>query len=564
MDLEKSPEAREKEARIEELHKQIKRTLATIKQLKTRMSKMKDRVNGLQRGMFTQANQMQDRMYNALRELEQLAAFLREDQRLPKEERDSINSIYEDLKGGLGGELPDMEEEARQQGEQREKAESFDPFREFAVEPPKEEQREIRQVYLRLSKQFHPDRAPSAQEQERYHQIQQQITEAYKRHDIHALFELEQRLGEPEAPADGDAGTVDAMDSKIADLEHQLSQLKRQKERLSLEIKQFRKSDMGKMLTEADSIERQGSSLEESMGFHKAEGAIELMEAIRDAMKDTKEKGKLSPMFDRLLMQFSGLMGIADEFEADEDWMEDFFFGDEEDTNELNPDPTFPEGTFVRLTTDEELSYQEDPLRSQFSLKGLNGEVVEAYLEEGDPFYTVLLDITSLKLLPRSYIADNFQDFEFLQFVEEDWLAVERRRRRPKEELWMKAIRELRYTHGLKFLPDEQQERLRSILLTAPELDDGANWAMFLDKHLPFPIKVKTRGLELDWKVGSKGKLTDFVEYDKLYGLIVEAKIGKVKIPAPLYEFAGDESPEKNQILEDYFTWADALLGVNF
>ena len=105
MKIEKSAEMRRKEARIEELEEQVKRTRTTLKSLKTRLSNTQQRVEEIHREMFNKASRMQERLMQGLKNLEQLTQKLRKDKRLSRQDKELIEEMYRGVAGGMGGEV---------------------------------------------------------------------------------------------------------------------------------------------------------------------------------------------------------------------------------------------------------------------------------------------------------------------------------------------------------------------------------------------------------------------------------------------------------------------------
>lgn len=560
---------RKKEARIDELEGQIKRTRTTLKSLKTRLSNTQQRVEEIHREMFNKTARLQERLMEGLKNLEKLMQKLRKNKRLSGLDKEMIEEMYRGFSGGIGNEMPDMEAQAAEHTfDEEEEARFRDAFGEFRVEPPKEEQRDIRKLYLRLSKQFHPDRARNAKEAEQFHQLQQQVNEAYERHDIQELIDLEQFWGEAEGePGNGEAVTTDALDHKISRLEHQLAMLKQQQERLSEEIRQLRQSQMGRMLTEVDGMEREGFTLEEGTGLHHIEFIVQMMENFETALRDTEKTGRMSPLFDEIVEQ---MMPAANPLEAlinemmgeDDDYDDDMFFWDEEEEDVYLPNlrPRFPLGTRVRVKKAENFEYiDENGDWAFFSIKGLAGAVTEALMDDDEPFYNVSLDVASMEKLPGRYITEEAAEFNFLQFLEEDLLVEDKNPKIDPPVKIRETYRRRLYENVFAELPPEQNKRLQAILLARPAESDEANWLAYLEENLSFPFGAFSNGEFTTWRRGRQVTVIAYGGFSPHYGLVVQARIGRVTDSVPLAEFYGAPGSKAAEILDDYEEWYEVM-----
>ncbi len=568
MKIDKSAEMRKKEARIQELEKQLKRTRSTLKGLKTRLSNTRERVEEIQRDIHNKASRLQERLLRCRERLEQLIEKVRKDKRLGEQEKEKIEELYFGFVGYE--EMPGFEEAAaeytREWEEEGQSARFRDAFREFRVEPPKDVQRDIRKLYLSLSKQFHPDRARSEKEAEQFHLLQQQLNEAYARHDIQELIQLEQIWGETGSETAPEKGfTIDALDARASRLEHQLALLEQQKERLSQEIKNLRQSDMGQMLTDVDSMARAGYSIEEGMGLAQLEPTVEMVEAFEAALDDTLKRGIFSPLLDDLIEELMATVSPLEEmisemmgFEEEEEDIFGMGWPGEEEDFVPNPRPRYPPGTFVRIVKDVTEDYFDESNHfNSFSLKGFTGLVSEALVDvdDGTPVYHIMLDSASMEKIPTPYIAQLGASFHVMEMLEERELALEKRRSPEPGDSVRNTYRRLLYENVFAKLPEKQEQRLKSILLAHPTESDEANWIHYLEQQLPFPFDALTRGEYSDWAPGRPATVLKYGGFSPEYGLVVLARVGRQEDFVPLAEFYGPKGSKAHVVLKDYVVW---------
>ena len=227
-----------------------------------------------------------------------------------------------------------------------------------------------------------------------------------------------------------------------------------------------------------------------------------------------------------------------------------------------NPNPAYPPGSYVRINSTDKLYYYNDGrVRRHFEVDSYNALVAESYLEEeGQSFYSVVFDVTAMRLMPRDYIIEEVSSFELLEFVEEELLSAERRRRSPHLTDILGVARELRYTQGLSSLDSQQQQdRLERILLQQADQTDEQNWLEHLKEHLPLPHTLYARGELDEWQAGEKVQLLGYLGYSHQYGLIVHAQSGKDHRYVPLAELRAEEGPLQ-ELLDDYYAWFEHIL----
>jgi len=569
MDIQKSKITLQKEKQIADLQKKIKRTNTTIKALKTRLTNTQSELVDLQKDLFNKSSRIFEEISTLTNRLVEQYKKFKKDKRFKKQDKELVTNLYQVyIEPGLEDfqNMPPFEPPF---DESQERAKERDPFGDFREAPEQEEQRSIRKLYLSLSKRLHPDKAKNEAEQERYHTLQQNLNEAYQRHDFQALLSLEAELTlEEPVPTT----SLDALDSKIQQLENQLELLEDQKERLSVELKNIRQSDPGEMLSYARSQQRQGASMEEAFDLDKIDQEMYVLREMDVALKDSLESGKLSKGFrmlnERLQSQMDetlSMMGDLFNFDADDlNAMADLFDGDDD---LINPNPKFAIGSHVKVVDDLLLPYEVekngDYVLEELNAKGLSGFVSKTLLDDFDDdisVYEVALDKPSLETLPVEFIETHLRGFNRIM-VEGDWFLKRIRKASIKlVEESERYYQELLLQWVFHSLPEEQLERLREILLADPFEDDYDNWLNYLEENVPLPFGAEVCGEELFLKKGTKVKVWRPTRFDEDYGIMVLVEHKKELQEVPLFELEAKKGVAR-QALADHRAWWMTALG---
>ena len=566
--LTKSPELLRKEAEAKDLEAQLKKKQTTLRSLKTRLQNIKSDVEEIGRRVHANMlNKMEE--VGALRlEIAALARQLKSLKGVHKQDKEQLQILAEEMAAGsmFGDQFEEFQEQKRQREsgnfdfDEFERARVRSMFAEFEVKPPEKEQKEIRKVFLKLSQRFHPDLAKNEKEAQEFHLLMQQINEANQHNDIQALLELESMYFHETLDFEAKATTVDSLQQVIDRLKRDLLFIEKQVDRTSEEIKQLRKSDMGKMLTSVTKATRSGRGLDDAT--EQVEEMLRVFTQLRDGLADSIRLGKISPKLEE------ALFGAEPEVEEDDfENMDPFTLlsklarGDEDAFEFFNAafdnqveDPAFPVGTSVRVSKPV-----WSPFDKKTNMQGWEGRVVSAYYDDdGLEAYAVSFDSKTVAQMPEKLIDKAVkmdEDFQEADFTE-DQLAICRPRDTEQEAL---AAYRVRYHCSMwKHLPDKgMAARLQAILLADTSLDDFENWTNYLEQHLSFPFEAKLRGSGRSSK--NAGGIIEVFGIKSINddGHIMVAKAsGKRGQSYPLAHLqAADENSKEYQILEDYLVW---------
>ncbi len=581
-EITKSPEILKKEALIKDLQSRLTKRKRTLKGLKTRLENTKNKVTDIQRSGTGQVMSKMAQMDKLRLEILELVQQMKKIKGLSREDKMALKSMEQEFSSEdmFGEDFKDYKEQIDEMGsedfehhfDENERAKMRDIFEMFAVKPNKEEQKDIRKIFIRLSQKFHPDKAPTKADEEEYHQMMQKINEAYQAGDIQTLLELEQLfLSENLDLSQVKSLTVDVLDQEIERLERDLQFINNQIDRNGQELKNLRASDLGKMLTDMKRAEKEGMGM--NAALEQLDESIERLTGLKEVFAECIKLGNTKPLEEMMRAEqlnqpspeeMIGMLNDLMNGDMDINDLADMFgHPDEEDEDDLfdpfgvqnlvERNAKFKEGTSVKIgkrVIDEE---------NGINLSGLVGRIVGIFsgFDEHDVFYDIELDSISVNQLPAEFVermvnsSEDFQNFE----VSEKQLRKCQPRDTEKES--KAAYHKNLHRYLWNYLDVPTKERLQSVLLQKPDLMDWENWKLFLEKKLRFPIPAKSRG-KMEFKRGEKFKIIGLVGYNREVGLIADVYYRNRPGTYPIFDLLPDtKNKELKQIFEDYLTWAE-------
>lgn len=581
----KSPEMIAKEAEIKTLVAKLKKARTILKSLKTRLSNSQQEFVNFQTRMQTEIMSRMEKVQTMINEIVMYAEKLKKASFLSKADKIGLKDIVEMLGGkSMFGEGFEEYQEQKRKAENGEfdfdedaKAKARDMFKEFNVEPPKEEQRKIRQVFISLSSKFHPDKAQNDKDRADFHILMQEINTAYQNHDIEKLLEIERMYVHSEViDLTGKAVTVDVLTEEIKRLQRELEFLEGQVERTSGEIKNFRKSDLGQALTAKNKLEKEGAGIDADIA--NIEEMAKQMSVLHEALKDSWDKQHMSPKFYEALME-GQRRSPFDDFEDDDG---DFDFGEifggdyddddddplglgasisklfgTDDEEDLEPikNPRFGDGEKVKVVSDTRPDYH-----SATSLKGFYGRVIGSYMDAGDECYEVEFHHDSLAKLSPEYVSEAMdvgQTFDEFVFGRNDL-------KKDKFTYDEEKTEELRYRMTLQHKYEEEKPEIQKVILDALtqdyQLEETENWLEYFENKLNLPVHAKSRGLLEGMRKGTKVQIIKPLSDHPDVGLIVLCLMEKEQheMPHPLMDLMIAKKKDKKMeiILDAYSIWA--------
>ncbi len=573
----KSPEMLQREAEVKDLKAQLKKRQTTLKSLKTRLKNMQDEVSKIQRDVHVQMFHKMETLDKLRMEIAALANQLKKMKGLSREDKQQLSIMADDLAGegmfGAGFEEYKSQKQKMESGnfnfDENERARMRDIFESFKTPLKETDQKEIRKVYVKLSQKFHPDLSRGDKEAAQFHDLMQQINEAYQNNDIQTLLELDSLFSSDSLDFETKAITVDVLKAETERLKRDLALIEKQMDRTSDEIKNIRDSELGKILTAVGKAERDGQGFD-AMG-EQMDASIEMFSKLKEGLEDSIRLGSISPKLIQLSMQGDGLededfggmspLNILMRMAEGDESAFDFFSGLDDDEEEIVENPKFPIGSSVQVSKSVKL-----PGHHKLDMKGWTGRVESAwYAESRKVVYDVSFDSITMSQMPADFIrycvdeVEDFQDFEVMEAYLQACPA------RDTQEETTIAYRRLLHQWNWNYLGNPAQiARMKAILLAQPANSDRENWEFHLTEKLAFPFEAKAIG-----RFGISKQQTVMAlapaGFDEEIGHTVVIKLDgkRQNTEYPLQDLrAKDKKNAASEVLMDYATWAENYFAV--
>lgn len=497
--IEKSPEMLAKEAKVKGLKTRLKKRKAKLKTLKTRLKNTKTEIENVQREVQSMMFSKMSKMESLRVAISELALNMNNSRAFNKADKQLLDKMTKQFLGkDIFGEEFERIREAQRKAEKGDfdfddnfRAKMKDAFQEFRVEPEEKEQRNIRKVFIKLSRKFHPDLADNDKQAGEYHSIMQRINEAYQSNDIHTLLEMEDLYFVEEFDFTMASVTIETLQDEIERLQRDVDFINGQVDRTRVEVKQVRQSNMGAVLAEMKADNGRVGVIE-AMEIEYNQ-TIKHLEQIKAGFEDSIERSAISPILMKMMNPRAAIFesDIQDNRSSQEDINEigDLFGMMEEDDYTVNKNPKFPLGSVVKVK--ENMMH---PFDKKVSMKGWQGWVNDTFIDErGVSMYTVLFDSQSMRLMSKKLIEQtiddgvSFQDFDF----SEDQLQVGEAQISKKTVVETYRRLRIETEWGMLLYDKKELKLIKSILLSDITKSDEINWENYLRECMPFRAKSK-------------------------------------------------------------------------
>jgi hypothetical protein len=281
----KNPATVEKETLVKNLQKERAKLLKKLEKQKVKLEILKEDIIGTQQRNFSDLTSRMEAIKLLQAELKELFTKVSKMKGISREEKRMMKEMARELSGKLFGDFDDMMGEGQQSSSQKKSPSDY--FTQFAPKPDAKESQDIRKLFLRLATRFHPDKARTKDEQESLHKLMQRINEAYRTGDIATLVEIEHTYATLDTlPGEDEAGLADFLQKQINALTSEIELLHNQLARITAELGNINRSDIGKMHKQSKG--RYNPANEMTAGLDET---ISQLTTLRDGLKEYLETG---------------------------------------------------------------------------------------------------------------------------------------------------------------------------------------------------------------------------------------------------------------------------------
>jgi len=279
--------------RLEGLDAEHQRLLKQIKKKRTELDNFVEQMRSIATQIYHRTIPTREKLQALDQEIHTFFDEILSRKKLGKQTKHKIQQIYLSLQvaGIISPQEDDEDEEFDELFESKEEDDEFDSSSEYRQHQPgfespsaarTDESKKIRSYFLRLAEIFHPDKATDSETQVRHTEIMKEINKAYQDGDLARLLEIEQQH---EVGETIDTNSEDDLTRKCARLEQQNQFLKAQHETLKRELRTFKKTPEGEMVSEFRKVEKHGFDPMDELSA-QMETQISVIAEIRDYVRD--------------------------------------------------------------------------------------------------------------------------------------------------------------------------------------------------------------------------------------------------------------------------------------
>ncbi|MBW4448665.1 MAG: J domain-containing protein [Spirirestis rafaelensis WJT71-NPBG6] len=282
--------------RLEGLETQHQRLLTQIKRKRTELNNFVEQMRSIATQIYQRTTPKFQKINALDEEIHTLFNEILTKKKLGKQTKHKIAQIYHNLQvAGIISQKVDEEEDTEldelfEFNEQENEVPHEYRQQQYQPQPELEspsasrtdESKKIRSYFLRLAEIFHPDKATDSETQMRHTEIMKEINKAYQEGDLARLLEIEKKHEVGEVI---DSNSEDDLTRKCTRLEQQNQFLETQYESLKAELRSFKNTPEGAMVSECKKVKKKGFDPIDEISL-QIESQISVISEIRDYVKD--------------------------------------------------------------------------------------------------------------------------------------------------------------------------------------------------------------------------------------------------------------------------------------
>lgn len=268
---------------IEALKKDQQWLLKQIKRKRNELSNFVEKMQDIAREMSQRCHPIVRKIMERDREIHQLFAEVFAERKMGKKSLKKVKSIYEYLQedGIISPNIEETEEDHEDFYEEEVKS------RKEISEPP-QNQRKMREIFLRLASRFHPDKVTDRETQEQYTAIMQEVNQAYQEGDFAKLLEIERKQHNEDLIVSTTEQESSA-EKHLSRLQRDNEILRQQYEEIKQELRYLRRTPEGMTVTDYRRATREGiDPIAEVVA--ETEKQLDFITKIRDFVRDFRDR----------------------------------------------------------------------------------------------------------------------------------------------------------------------------------------------------------------------------------------------------------------------------------
>ena len=149
-----------------------------------------------------------------------------------------------------------------------------------------EEYRHMRQIFLKLAENFHPDKVTDSETQSHYTEIMKELNRAYQERDLARLLEIEKQHSVQEKI---DINSEDDLTRRCQAVEKENQLLKQQYEHILTELNMFKQTPEGELVRDYRKAKKEKVDLFDSV-IQEMQEQIDMMQEIYEFVESFKNK----------------------------------------------------------------------------------------------------------------------------------------------------------------------------------------------------------------------------------------------------------------------------------